>query len=159
MSSEPAELSYANRVDGRECFVDRGEAGDEIRVEKGRGIDWRLLLRRDWLFVMVARWIQRMKGERLPLISAIVDGRQIYIVDRTDAYEHAIDFRIRRTASVQVRANRYESGLYIDAPGQAKMTILESQPKQLIDWLAKELNAAMERHPSGAASSQTREVS
>ena len=55
-------------------------------------------------------------------------------------------FKWARAAIVEIRANRYERGLWVDVPGKVKQTFLHDLTRETIERLEVELRAAIVRN-------------
>ena len=90
----------------------------------------------------------RFKRVRPPRAEFEVTARSVIITMHEPEDDTVSKITLRRTPDLELRPNRYESGLYIEAPGQSRTTILADLSEPLICWLAAELAAAFERHPA-----------
>lgn len=96
-----------------------------------------------YLFSFVRNVLKRSRPARA---SFDIESDKVEITLHDPDSDTASTIDLHRRSAVEIRANRFEPGLYIDAPGQLCETILEDLPEPLIDWLGMELKAALNRH-------------
>ena len=81
-----------------------------------------------------------------------VSGEQLKLILRDAASGETSTFEWPRVAVVEARANRYESGLWINVSGHVKETYLADLPRQTIERLEVALEVALRAALSSDAS-------
>ncbi len=141
-------FTYHTAEADRPVRVERLGDSTRIAVPHQSRFDWRLYIM--WGGFYLATWARWKLGGRPPRVEVVVDERRVRFTLRSFIDDTPKRLSVRRRPSLVLRANAFEPGLYIDAPGQRRETILEELPDSLIDRLVAELDAALERHPVAA---------
>ena len=140
-------FNYQSSDADRAVEVARSADQTRVVIPQSLKFDWQLSLA--WGDVYLLKWLWwRWKGSRPARTEVVVDGQKVRFTLHSVIADVPQHFTLKRRPSLSFRANKYEPGLFIDAPGDRCETVLEDLPPPLVNRLVDELSAALDRHPN-----------
>lgn len=94
-----------------------------------------------WIGALVVRSCLRLPKPQRAVFE--IAGEQLMMTLCDPATGEISIFKWARAAIVEMRANRYERGLWVDVPGQVKQTFLHDLMRETIERLEVELRASL----------------
>ena len=145
MAGKPT-LAYESPLTNRGVAVEHDALSTRITIPQKTTFDVLRFFGIGTLY-LVAYLRNVLKKSRPPRVAVRVTAGEVDFSLHGPEDDTATRIKLRRTPGLELRPNRYQPGLYIDAPGVVRRTILVDLPDGVMKWLCRELNAALERHP------------